>query len=222
MRLTHATEDVRRRRAEWWLEQYGRIFYLTKQRRRGGSRSWGSAAELPRRLEREADQLFETALAGGWRVGAAESDRTEAVVSSPIAAASDQRAVPDADLAAAARVSASRGDRGSERVLDDNLAERTLHPLLGGWTSSADRQLSAPPCSEGGFDWADLWPGGGRPQTTRSSRPRHSRAAPSSRPAIRNRARTAFPRHHPEECCPAPGEPLAVPGKVASRLRSIG
>lgn len=45
MRLTHATEDVRRRRAEWWLEQYGRIFYLTKQRR----------------LEREADQLFETA-----------------------------------------------------------------------------------------------------------------------------------------------------------------
>ena len=128
MRLTHATEDVRRRRAVWWLEQYGRIFYLTKQRRRG----W------QRRLEREADQLFETARQEAGEL--VQRNLAEQRRSSPRPSRLRQISEQCRMLTSLRRhesvLRVAIGDPSI--VLDNNLAERTLHPLPGGWTSSAD------------------------------------------------------------------------------------
>lgn len=120
MRLTHATEDVQRRWAERWLEQCGRIFYLTKQRR----------------LEREADQLFETALQEAREL--VERNPAEQGRSSPRPSRLRQISEHCRMLTSLVRhepvLRVAIGD--PSMMLDNNLAERTLHPLLGGWTSS--------------------------------------------------------------------------------------
>ena len=127
MRLTHATEDVRRRRAERWLEQYGRIFYLTKQRRRG----W------QRRREREADQLFETARqeAGELVQRNLAEQRRSSPRPSRLRQISEQCRMLTSRRRHESVLRVAIGDPSI--VLDNNLAERTLHPLPGGWTSSA-------------------------------------------------------------------------------------
>lgn len=122
MRLTHATEDVRRRRAEWWLEQCGRIFYLTKQRR----------------LEREVDQLFETARqeAGELVQRNLAEKRRSPPRPSRLRQISEQCRMLTSLRRHESVLRVAIGDPSI--VLDNNLAERTLHPLPGGWTSSAD------------------------------------------------------------------------------------
>ena len=130
---------MRRQWAERRLEQCGRIFYLAKQRRRGWQPELGPEPlrVLPRRLEREADQLFETALqeAGELVQRYLAEQRRSSPRPSRLRQISDQCRMLTSLLRPESVLRVAIGDPNV--LLDNNLAKRTLHRLLGGWTSGA-------------------------------------------------------------------------------------
>lgn len=136
MRLTHASDDDLRQWAERWLERYGKIFHLAKQRRRAWQPELGLEQQgerfraLQQQLEREVEQLF--ALADQQAGELAERYAAEERRSSP--RASRLRRISERGRLLASLLRHEQGLRvaiGNPNVpLDNNLAERTLRPLV--------------------------------------------------------------------------------------------